>query len=89
VLWKSFSGQYSDKEGGTPARIELAYAITPTAAALIEKATKFLHEIKTIKVDKLRSDAVRTEFTNEILKERGLTAPIGKVLAQPDSAFKE
>lgn len=87
VLWKSMAGAYSDKEGGTPARIELAYGITPKAAALIEKATKFLHEIKTIKVDTLRPDAVRTEFTEEILKERGLTAPIGQVAAQPDSAF--
>ncbi len=89
VLWKSVAGQYSEKEGGTDERIELAYAITPKAAALIEKATKFLHEIKTIKVGKLRPDAVRTEFTEEILKERGLKAPIGRVAAQPDSAFKE
>ena len=87
VLWKSMAGSYPVSQGGTPARIELAFAITPKAAALIEKATKFLHEIKTINVDTLRPDAVRTEFTEEILKERGLTAPIGKIWAQPDSAF--
>jgi len=88
VLWKAMAGAYPASEGGTRARIELAYAITPKAQALIDKATKFLHEIKTINVETLRPDAVRTEFTQEILKERGLKAPIGEVLARPDSAFK-
>jgi len=88
VLWKSMAGSYPVAQGGTPVRIELAFGITPKADALIKKATKFLFRIKTIKVDTLRPDAVRTEFTEEILKERGLTAPIGKIWAQPDSAFK-
>jgi NitT/TauT family transport system substrate-binding protein len=82
VLWKSMAGAYSDAEGGTPVRIELAFGITPKAQALITKATTFLHSIKTIHVDTLRDDAVMTEFTEAILKERGLTAPIGEVRAQ-------
>ena len=55
--------------------------------ALIDKATIFLHSIKTIKVDKLRDNAIERSFTEEILKERGLTQPIGKMWAQPDSAY--
>lgn len=82
VLWKSMAGAYSDKEGGTPVRIELAFGITPKAEALIKKATTFLHSIKTIHIDTLRPGAVMPEFANEILKERGLTAPIGEVRAQ-------
>jgi NitT/TauT family transport system substrate-binding protein len=82
VLWKSMAGAYSDAEGGTPVRIELAFGITPKAQALITKATTFLHSIKTINVKTLRDDAVMTEFTEAILKERGLTAPIGEVRAQ-------
>jgi NitT/TauT family transport system substrate-binding protein len=82
VLWKSMAGAYSDAEGGTPVRIELAFGITPKAQALIKKATTFLHSIKTINVSTLRDDAVMTEFTEAILKERGLTAPIGEVRAQ-------
>jgi NitT/TauT family transport system substrate-binding protein len=81
VLWKSYAGAYSDAEGGTPVRIELAFGITPKAQALIKKATTFLHSIKTINVDTLRDGAVMTEFTEAILKERGLTAPIGEVRA--------
>jgi NitT/TauT family transport system substrate-binding protein len=87
VLWKAMVGSSSVLQGGTPVRNELAYAITPKAQALIDKATVFLHSIKTIQVDKLRSNAIMPQFTNDILKERGLTAPVGKMWAQPDSAF--
>lgn len=88
VLWKAMVGSSPVLQGGTPVRNELAFAITPKALALIEKATIFLHSIKTIKVDTLRDNAIMTGFTEDILKERGLTAPIAKMWAQPDSAYK-
>jgi NitT/TauT family transport system substrate-binding protein len=88
VLWKSMVGTTPVLQGGTPVRNELAYAITPKAQALIDKATVFLHSIKTIHVDKLRDNAIMKGFTEDILKERGLTAPVGKMWAQPDSAYK-
>ena len=87
VLWKAMVGTTPVLQGGTPVRNELAFAITPKAQALIDKATVFLHSIKTIKVDKLRANAIERSFTEEILKERGLTAPVGKMWAQPDSAY--
>lgn len=87
VLWKAMVGTTPREQGGTDVRNEMAFAITPKAQDLINKATKFLHSIKTIKVDTLRDNAVMTQFTEEILKERGLTAPIGQINAQPDSAF--
>jgi len=87
VLWKAMVGSTPVLQGGTPVRNELAFAITPKAKALIDKATVFLHSIKTIKVDTLRDNAIMTGFTEEILKERGLKAPVGKKWAQRDSAF--
>ncbi|NND00097.1 MAG: ABC transporter substrate-binding protein [Gammaproteobacteria bacterium] len=87
VLWKAMVGMTPKEQGGTEVRNEMAFAITPKAQELIDKATVFLHSIKTIKVDKLRDNAIMKNFTEEILKERGLTAPIGKIVAQPDSAF--
>lgn len=87
VLWKAMVGSTPVLQGGTPVRNELAFAITPKAQALIDKATVFLHSIKTIKVDTLRDNAIEKSFTEEILKERGLNAPIGKMWAQPDSAY--
>jgi len=89
VLWKAMVGSTPAEQGGTDVRNELAFAITPTAQELIDKATVFLHSIKTIKVDTLRDNAIETSFTEEILKERGLEAPIGKMMAQPDSEFPE
>lgn len=87
VLWKAMVGTTPVLQGGTPVRNELAFAITPKAEALINKATVFLHSIKTIKVDKLRDNAIERSFTEEILKERVLKAPVGKMWAQPDSAY--
>lgn len=87
VLWKAMAGSTPEAQGGTDVRNEMAFAITPKAQDLIDKATVFLHSIKTIKVDKLRDNAVMTSFTDEILKERGLTAPIGQIDALPDSAY--
>jgi NitT/TauT family transport system substrate-binding protein len=87
VLWKAMVGSTPKAQGGTDVRNEMAFAITPKAQALITTATTFLHSIKTIKVDTLRADAIETRFTEEILKERGLTAPVGQMMALPDSAF--
>jgi NitT/TauT family transport system substrate-binding protein len=88
VLWKSLYGSYPESVGGSPDRNILHYTITPEAQELITRAAAFLHEIKSINVPKLRPEAVMPQFTQEILKERGLKAPIGTVKAQPDSAFK-
>lgn len=88
VLWKSLFGSYPESVGGSPDRNILHYTITPEAQELISRAAAFLHEIKSINVPKLRPEAVMPQFTQEILKERGLKAPIGIIKAQPDSAFK-
>ena len=85
ALWYSLYGTYPGNEGGTKTRINLHYAITPEARALIDKSTVFLHSIKSINVDKLRPEAVMPEFAEAVLKERKLKAPIGDVVALPDS----
>ena len=87
TMWKAMVGTTPKDQGGTPVRNELAFAITPDVQGLIDKATVFLHSIKTIRVDTLREEAVMTEFTRDILAERGLDAPVGEMLAQPDSAY--
>ena len=64
----------------------MAYGFTPEAMELIKKASTFLYEIKSIKSE-IRPDAVLPQFTADILKERGLKAPVGEVKALPDSAY--
>jgi len=85
ALWYSLYGTYPANEGGTKTRVNLHYAITPEARALIDKATAFLYSIKSINVEKLRPEAVMPEFADAVLKERGMKAPIGDVNAMPDS----
>ena len=86
ALWQSAFGTTSKESGGTDTRITLAYGFTPEAMDLIQKASKFLVEIKSINAE-IRPDAVMPQFTADILKAQGLTAPVGEVKAQPDSAY--
>ena len=88
VMWMSLYGEYPVSEGGDPIRNSYEYTFTPASMELINRATTFLHSIKSINVDKLRPDAVMPQFTQEILKERHLTAPIAQVRGLPESAFK-
>jgi NitT/TauT family transport system substrate-binding protein len=87
-LWSSLYARYDDAAGGSAIRNELHFALTPAALELIEQATEFLHSAKSIDVPKLRPEALMPQFAQDVLKERGLTAPIGSVKAMPMSEFK-
>jgi len=77
AMEKALYGKYADQTQAV--RFVVPFTFTPEAMDLISKATAFLHEIKTINVSKLRPEAVMPEFTQAILKERGVKAPVGKV----------
>ncbi len=85
VLWYSLYGTYDPKAGGHPVRNYMHYTFTPQTRELISRAATFLHSIKSINVEKLRPEAIEAKWTEDILKERGLKAPIGEVKALPDS----
>jgi hypothetical protein len=86
ALWASAFGATAKEEGGTDTRITLAYGFTPQALELIQKASKFLVDIKSIKAE-IRPEAVVQPLTADILKARGLQAPVAQVKALPDSAY--
>ena len=88
ILWSSMYGQNAAADGGAAVRVVFPYTITPEVSAHITKSTTFLYSIKSINVDKLRPEAVMPEFAQAVLKERGLTAPIGEVKAMPASEYK-
>jgi sulfonate transport system substrate-binding protein len=85
VLWNSLYGRYPDAAGGGDVRNAMHYTFTPETRELITRATAFLHAIKSIDVDKVRPEAIEARWTEEILKERGLEAPIAHVKALPAS----
>ena len=85
VLWYSLYGNYDASSGGQAVRNQLHYGFTPQALELITRASAFLFSIKSINVEKLRPEAIEAKWTEEILKERNLKAPIGEVRALPDS----
>src|SRR6267143_1541617 len=85
VLWYSLYGSYDTNAGGHPVRNYLHYGFTPETRELISRASAFLFSIKSINVEKLRPEAIESKWTEDILKERGLKAPIGQVRALPDS----
>ena len=89
MMWAAMFGKYPEESGGAPVRLTLPYTVTPEVLAQINTSATFLLSIMSINVDKLRPEAVMPEFTQAILKERGLSAPIGKVTAMPDSEFKK
>ena len=85
VLWQSLYGSYAAADGGQAVRNYMHFTFTPQARELISRAATFLHSVKSINVDKLRPEAIESKWTEDILKERGLKAPIGEVKALPES----
>ena len=85
VLWNSLYGRYPDSAGGGDMRNTMHYTFTPQVLELINRAAAFLYSIKSINVEKVRPEAIESKWTEEILKERGLKAPIAEVKALPAS----
>jgi NitT/TauT family transport system substrate-binding protein len=85
VLWKSLYGEYGANEGGVKTRLILPFGFTPEAMEHLGKSTAFLFEMKSVNAAKMRPEAVMREFTDQILKERNLKAPIGDVATLPES----
>lgn len=87
-LWQALFGTYPASAGGAPIRLTVPFGFTSQSLGLIDKATAFLHSIKSIDVAQLADDAVVTGPTETILKEHKLTAPAGEIKAVPEAAFK-
>jgi NitT/TauT family transport system substrate-binding protein len=88
VLWQALFGTYPGNVGGAPSRLVVPFGFTPESLELIKRSTAFLFEVKSIAIPELAPDAVVTQFTDDILKERGLTAPVGEIKAALETASK-
>jgi NitT/TauT family transport system substrate-binding protein len=78
TMMRALYGSFPD-QNGSKLRFVLPYTFTPDSRELINNATVFLRDIKTINVDKLKPDAIVSEFADKALQARKLSAPIGSV----------
>jgi NitT/TauT family transport system substrate-binding protein len=88
MMWAAMFGKYAIESGGAPIRLSLPFTVTPEVLTQIGTSATFLYSIKSINVEKLRPEAVMPEFAQAILKERGLSSPVGNVTAMAESEFK-
>jgi NitT/TauT family transport system substrate-binding protein len=67
--------------GEAALRLSLPFGFTDTSLELVRRATAFLYEVKSINVPALAADAIQPQFTQEILRERGLQPPVAEARA--------
>ncbi len=89
ALWMSMAGKYPAIQGGGDVRNIMYYGFNDEVFNMIKDATAFLHEIKSVSVAQLPKESIMPEFTAEILKRRGLTVPLAKIVAQPPESYPE
>ncbi|TAK86151.1 MAG: nitrate ABC transporter substrate-binding protein [Betaproteobacteria bacterium] len=87
ALWMSMAGKYPAIQGGGDVRNIMYYGFNDEVFNMIKDATAFLHEIKSVAVEQLPKESVMPEFTSEILKRRGLSVPLAKIVAQPPESY--
>ena len=88
VLWASLYGKNPASIGGGEEKLTLRFVFDDTAKQLVSAATKFLHGRKVVPSATLRPEAMMDAVAQEVLDSRGLSAPIGFVGEQPDSAYQ-
>jgi NitT/TauT family transport system substrate-binding protein len=88
VLWQALFGAYPSSVGGSAQRLTIPFGFTPDGLELIKRSTAFLYEVKSIAIPELAADAVQPQFTEQILADRHLHAPVGSIAASTEVASK-
>lgn len=86
ALWYSLFGDKSEAGGGDVTNRQ-DFIFTDRARTLANQSTAFLHKIKKVPDPMLRDVAIDDSVGRELLKERGLTAPLGTIKGLPLSAY--
>lgn len=89
ILWAALYGG-ADKDVDS-VKISLDFVDTDRVQKLLSEATAYLYSLpqKPAAAEKIRPEALQFQFAQEVLKERGLTAPLGEIKARPLSAFTQ
>ena len=87
VLWMSMAGKYPKVMGGGDVRNIMYYGINDEVRNMMKDQVAFLHGIKVLPIAELPADLVDSRWTDEILKKRGLSVPLAKIVAQDPSKY--
>lgn len=83
VLWYSIYGRIPPEVGGAEARGYKAFVWTDELRKNIENMYTFLNKEKVIKYDKPLPGTIDDSIARKVMKEAGLTAPLGSIVGQP------
>jgi NitT/TauT family transport system substrate-binding protein len=88
VLWAAL---YHAPDGASDVKLRMDFVVTPDVEQLLVEATEFLYSlpIKPAAEPRIRDGGVVDQFAREVLEERGLEAPLGKIFSRPMSDFQE
>ncbi|CFX53706.1 putative ABC Methanesulfonate (MSA) transporter, periplasmic protein [Candidatus Filomicrobium marinum] len=89
ILWAALYGGAEPQVGQT--KIRLDFVATDRVKKLLDDATAYLYSLpqKPAAEEKIRPDAMQFQFAEELMKERGLSAPLGEIKTRPMSDFKQ
>jgi len=86
MAWFSLFGRIPTERGGSPLRDEKVFAFDERVKKLITGTYKFLHSVQVINVDKAPEGAIDDSIARQVLKEAGLSMPVGKITPLPISS---
>ena len=84
VLKHSLFGGWPAEQGGGEVKVQLDFIVTERVQGLLDDATAFLHSLpkKPAAAATIREGGVMDGVARDLLKERGLTSPLGVIKAQ-------
>ena len=90
VLWSSLYSAPPAAQGGGKVKVQLDFVVTDRVQGLLDNATAFLYSLpkKPAAAAKIRDGGVDDSVARALLKERGLSSPLGVINSRPISDFK-
>ena len=84
VLKHSLFGSWPENQGGGAVKVQLDFVVTERVQGLLDRATAFLFSLpkKPAAAANIRDGGVSDGVAQALLKERGLSSPLGAINAQ-------
>ncbi len=87
-LWMAMFGKYPEGTGSQENNILVQVGFDQKVMAFIEDSFKFLHQNKSITIDKPLEGAIYTDLVNAAVKEMNIQVPMGVIKGLPIGQYK-